>query len=276
MTGKAIIPIVRHDSFWQTCFLDTNYIIHDQTELAQLEALIANRGYYPVIVTPAEFYDLSHNSVKQDQLFRELMIQRLELWIEEADKRLAGTGIRCFVCPGNDDLFEVDEVIQRSRIVQLADGRVVEFDGYQMVSTSWSNITPWHTVREEPEEALYSRIKSMLQHVTAPPHRVIFNLHCPPYASGLDEAPEVTSDLRTKYAGRATRPAGSKAVRQLIEQFQPLVSLHGHIHEGRGAVRIRRTLCVNPGSAYEQGQLFGVLLDLNGDETLRRYLLTVG
>ena len=62
-----------------------------------------------------------------------------------------------------------------------------------------------------------------------------------------------------KDAGRAVKPVGSTAVRAAIEEHQPALSLHGHIHESRGNCRIGRTLCINPGSSYEQGDLLGAV-----------------
>jgi Icc-related predicted phosphoesterase len=70
-------------------------------------------------------------------------------------------------------------------------------------------------------------------------------------------------------------PAGSTAVREAIEELQPLVGLHGHIHEGRGETKIGRTLCLNPGSVYSEGVLNGVLLTL-ADGQVRDYQFTQG
>jgi Icc-related predicted phosphoesterase len=58
-------------------------------------------------------------------------------------------------------------------------------------------------------------------------------------------------------------PVGSKAVRRAIERYQPLLGLHGHIHESRFAQKIGRTLCINPGSEYGEGVLRGVVLELS-------------
>ena len=60
----------------------------------------------------------------------------------------------CFCCPGNDDQFEVDEVIEQAKHVELGEGRVVDIDGFQMASTGWANRTPWDTYREEDEPDL--------------------------------------------------------------------------------------------------------------------------
>jgi Icc-related predicted phosphoesterase len=58
-------------------------------------------------------------------------------------------------------------------------------------------------------------------------------------------------------------PVGSKAVRKMIEKYQPLVSLHGHIHESRFAQKLGKTMCINPGSEYGEGILRGVVLELS-------------
>ena len=176
-----------------------------------------------------------------------------------AAEKLRGTGIRCFVCPGNDDEMEVDEVVRRAELVELGEGRVVEIDGFTMISTGWSNPTPWNTHREDSEEKLAERIESMASQV-AEPSRAIFNLHCPPFKSGLDEVPPIDADLKLLHGGRALRPVGSTAVRQAIEKHQPLLSLHGHIHESKGAIKIGKTLSINPGSAYEEGMLMGAII----------------
>jgi Icc-related predicted phosphoesterase len=112
--------------------------------------------------------------------------------------------------------------------------------------------------------------------VSAAPEKTIFSLHCPPYGTGLDDAPELTEDMSLKHAGHATRPVGSTAVRQAIEDFQPALSLHGHIHEARGSSRLGRTLCINPGSSYEQGQLLGAVVELDGKKKVKKFVLTSG
>jgi Icc-related predicted phosphoesterase len=196
--------------------------------------------------------------------------------MEMAEERLGGTGIRCFVCPGNDDQLDVDDVIARAKFVELGEGRVVEIDGLQMVSSGWANRTPWDTYREEDEPKLAERIEAMVSQVTNPPERTIFSLHCPPYGTGLDDAPELTAEMDLKDAGHAVKPVGSTAVREAIEKFQPALSLHGHIHEARGTKRLGRTLCVNPGSSYEQGQLLGAVIDIEGGKQVKKFVLTSG
>jgi hypothetical protein len=193
-----------------------------------------------------------------------------------ADERLGGSGVRIMCSPGNDDQFEVDDIIENAKTVELGEGRVIDLDGFQIVSTGWSNRTPWDTYREADEPDLHARIEAAIAQVTASPERVIYNFHCPPYRSGLDDAPELTEDMMLKDAGRAVKPVGSTAVREAIEEHEPALGLHGHIHESRGNCRIGRTLCINPGSSYEQGDLMGAVVDVDGKKKVKRFLLTSG
>ena len=204
------------------------------------------------------------------------MLGTVEKWMKMADERLGGTGVRVICCPGNDDQFEVDAVIDSAKTVELGEGRVLDLDGFQIVSTGWANRTPWDTYREEDEPDLRARLEKAIAQVSAPAERTLFSFHCPPYRSGLDDAPELTEDMMLKDAGRAVHPVGSTAVRGAIEEHQPALSLHGHIHEARGTCRIGRTLCINPGSSYEQGDLLGAVVDLDGKKKVKRFLLTSG
>jgi uncharacterized protein len=277
MTGKALIPVVDNgDGRWYATLLENRHDLTGEDEVRKFEDAVTRRGYYPFRATPDELRELQGDEEKTTELFHQLMLGRVESWVALADERLEGSGLRCFVCPGNDDQFEVDEILARAKRVEACEGRVVEIDGHQLASTGWSNRTPWDTYREEDEPDLAKRIEGVVSEVTAPAERTIFSFHCPPYGSGLDEAPELTEDMRLKHAGRAPVPLGSTAVREAIEKHQPAVSLHGHIHESRGNARIGRTLCINPGSSYEQGELLGAVVDLEGGKKVKRFVLTSG
>ena len=277
MTGKALVPIVHEGGDrWHATLLENRHELEGDEAVGAFEELVRRRGYYPFRTSPDELREFEDDPPRADRFFHEQMLATVERWMALADERLEGTDMMCFVCPGNDDQFDIDDVIKNARRVELAEGRVVELDGFQMVSTGWSNPTPWQTYREEPEEELRGRIERVAAEVTAAPERTIFNLHCPPYRSGLDEAPELTADLRLKHAGHAPVPCGSTAVREAIEKYQPALSLHGHIHESRGSVRIGKTLCMNPGSSYEQGELLGALVDLGDGKKVKNFVLTSG
>jgi uncharacterized protein len=277
MTGKAVIPMVdAGDGRWYATLLENRHDLNNEDEAREFEEAVRRRGYYPFRTTPEELRELQADEEGTTKLFHQLMLGRVQSWIDLADERLADADLRCFVCPGNDDQFEVDEVIANAQRVEACEGRVVEIDGFQLASTGWSNRTPWDTYREEDEPDLEKRIETVVSEVTAPAERTIFSFHCPPHGSGLDEAPELTEDMRLKHAGRAPVPLGSTAVRAAIERHQPLLSLHGHIHESRGNTRIGRTLCINPGSSYEQGELLGAVVDLEGGKKVKRFVLTSG
>jgi uncharacterized protein len=277
MTGKALVPVIHDgDDRWHATLLENREQLVGDDQVAAFEDAVIRRGYYPFRTTPQEVQELQANEARWHALFEEEMLKTVERWMQMADQKLAGKGIRCFVCPGNDDQLNVDNVIREAKTVELAEGEVVEIDGYQMVSSGWANRTPWATYREEDEEDLEIRIRKITDQVTTPPERTIFSLHCPPYKSGLDDAPQLTKDMELREAGRTTVPVGSTAVRAAIEEHQPCLGLHGHIHEAKGTTRIGRTLCINPGSSYEQGQLLGAVVDLDGKKKVKRFILTSG
>ena len=276
MTGKAIVPIIAQGGEqYKVTLLEQETILHGSDEVNKMVATIRNRGYYPYITNPDEVAEISSTSGRSDELFLHQVLETAQRWMDYADSKLAETGIRCYVCPGNDDMFEIDQVIAASKTVQLAEGKVIPLDDHhEMASTGWSNPTPWDTHREEPEDSLHKRMESVISQVKEIPNSV-FNLHAPPYGSGLDEAPELTKDMRPAYAGRSLVPVGSHAVLKIIEKYQPLLGLHGHIHEGKGTRKYRRTLCINPGSMYEQGILHGAIIELKPDK-VGNYVLTTG
>ena len=274
MTGKAMIPVVEeNDRFTVTIAGETHSVSADG--LGDIENQIRRRGYYPLRVTPERLHELDQDVEERRKTFQQVMLDGVERWMGMAEDKLKGTGVRVFVCPGNDDEMEVDDVVRASDLVELGEGRRVEIDGFTMISTGWSNPTPWNTHREESEEALGERIDAMAKQVDDLSH-AIFNLHCPPFRSGLDEAPAIDADLKLLHGGRALRPVGSIAVRQAIEKHQPLLSLHGHIHESKGAIKIGKTLAINPGSAYEEGMLMGAIIQLDAKKGIKSYQLVNG
>ncbi|RPH60106.1 MAG: metallophosphoesterase [Chloroflexi bacterium] len=276
MTGKAIVPIVEQGGGrYQTTLLQQDFVINGPEELADMVKRIRSRGYYPYITNPDEIAELSKTPDQVYNLFIAEALKVVAQWMEIAARKLEGTGIRVYVCPGNDDRFEVDDILRASRHVTLAEGRVISLDDqHEMISSGWSNRTPWNTYREEDEAQLAARYAAMIAGLKNP-RNAIFNIHVPPYNSNLDEAPELDENLRPKYAGNALKPTGSTALRKAIEQTQPLLGLHGHIHEGRGNSRIGKTLCINPGSMYEQGVLLGAIIKL-GKNKIENYVLTTG
>ena len=276
MTGKAIVPIIHQGGeTWKAVLLQQDFMLNGQAEVDDMAQKITSRGYYPYRTTPDEIAELGAHPDRIDKIFHSEVLKRGEQWLAYADEKLAGTGIRCYVSPGNDDMFELDDLVRASKLVQLVEGMVVPLDAnHEMISSGWSNVTPWRTYREESEEQLQARFDVMLTQLKNP-RQSVFNIHVPPYGSCLDEAPELTANLTPKDAGRSLIPVGSHAVRKIVDQYQPLLGLFGHVHEGKGAVRLGKTLCINPGSMYEQGRLLGTLINLDRDK-IKNYILTTG
>jgi uncharacterized protein len=277
MTGKALVPVIADGGGrFHATLLENRVELTTEEEITAFEDAVIRRGYYPFRTDPDALRELEQEESRWHALFHEKMLETVEKWMTMADERLGGSGMRVVCCPGNDDQFEVDEIIESAKTVELGEGRVLDLDGFQLASTGWANRTPWDTYREEDEPDLKARLDKVTSQVTAPKEKTVFSFHCPPYKSGLDDAPALTADMDLKNAGRSVRPVGSTAVRAAIEENEPALSLHGHIHEARGNCRIGRTLCINPGSSYEQGDLLGAVIDLDGKKKVKRFLLTSG
>jgi Icc-related predicted phosphoesterase len=276
VTGKMLVPIARQKDGSYLASSAGKELRLEGEEAAALEQQVSDMGFYPKIMSEEEFQELRDDPEGQEALFHELIRKRLEEWIEYARPRLAEQGVKCFAAPGNDDAFFIDELLADSGAIELLEGRVVEVDGIEMLTTGWSNETPWKTERETSESELRTMIMEMIDRLERP-ENAIFNIHVPPHATALDQCPKLDENLRPVSSGGnpVMTSAGSTAVRELIEAHQPLLGLHGHIHEGRGIARIDRTVCVNPGSNYSEGVLNGSLIRLRQGE-VRDVHLTQG
>lgn len=278
VTGKAMVPIVRRpNGTWEASLQDHLEALESEAEVRRFEQRVMNRGYYPIRVSDEEYAALRRDEALVDRRFKDVMVQGTSRWIDMAEDELGGTGIRVIACPANDDMFEIDELLTHARVVETGDeDHPIELDGYRMISMGWTNPTPWNTFREEPEEGLAVRIERALKLADDPDHTIL-NFHAPPYGSKLDNAPALNADLTYVSGGQAIRPVGSTAVREAVESFQPLLSLHGHIHESRGAARLGRTLALNPGSSYEEGILQAAIVNLDPKKNkVKNYQLVNG
>jgi len=273
LTGKMLIPLVeRAGGGWETTFMGSPMQVETEEELAKLKKTIEMVGYYWVHLTPDEFHALKVDQQAQDELFKQLMLARLKEWIALADERLAGSPFKVYMAPGNDDHLEVDDVISDSAAIVNCNDRVVMVGEHEMATFAWTNPTPWDTPREKPDEELEPMLEALIAQIRNVPS-AIFNFHAPPYGYALDLAPELTKDL-VQAADRKIH-VGSRAVAKMIQKYQPLLGLHGHIHESRGVQKIGRTTIVNPGSEYSEGILKGVVLILQKGK-LKDYVFTSG
>jgi uncharacterized protein len=266
ITGKFVTPILKQaDGTWTAELMGRPRQIKSEEELAQFEKSIAHTGAYPFRTTKEEADYISADSERVEALFKKLVVARVQEWVDMAETRLKGTGIRCLVQPGNDDAFEIDAVLEQSELIENPDGKVIDFEGdAQIIGLGYCNMTPWNCPRDIPEEEIGQRIEAMASQL-ANPDKAVFDFHVPPYGSTLDSCPRLNDDLSIimTSSGPEIAPAGSTAVRAAIEKYQPLLGLHGHIHESKGSTKIGRTTCVNPGSEYGEGVLDGMIIEVD-------------
>jgi Icc-related predicted phosphoesterase len=273
MAGKELVPLIERGSGWNANFRGAVHELDTREEAEEFERRVATVGPYTKRVTAEFVNELRDNQDLVESTLRELILERTEELVALASERLAGTGRQLLIGLGNDDFDEMIPLLEGDAVRHAPDG-VIDLGPFSLASLGWSNPTPWKTNRECSEEELELRLDAMLANEDA--SRTVLNIHVPPYASGLDNAPRLNDDLKVMLVGGEPDfvPVGSTAVASMIAKFQPIASLHGHIHEGRGSTKIGRTYVVNPGSEYEQSSLLGALLDVRPGKKLRSQLVS--
>jgi len=268
VAGKLIVPVLHEAGHYRAHLTGMDHDMTTKDELAAFVKSCETLGVYPRIFEPDEYESMAGDAEAREVLFKQLVIERLREWVAFAEDRLSGQPITCYMSPGNDDFWELDEVLGGAERIVVPDGRRVLIDEtHEMISSGFGNDTPFNCPRDLSEDALLARIEAMAVEVQDM-RTCIFNLHVPPIQSGIDDAPALDKNLRPQIGaqGVVMAPAGSTAVRTMIEKYQPMLGLHGHIHESRGQAKIGRTLCLNPGSEYSDGILRGLLVTVAGDK----------
>ena len=279
ITGKVMIPVVdQGDGRWVADYMGERKEFNRQDKVAEFGKNLAEGGIYSVTLSRTEYEEMQSRRDQVKEAFSRSMRSSLERWIHLATDRLKETGATCYISVGNDDDLVVDEVLSSntSDNVVFCEEMFVPIDSHEMISMGTSIRTPWNSPREADEPVLKAKLDSMaskLEH----PENSIFSVHVPPIDSGIDAAPKVDENFKPVMKGGhpIMIPAGSTAVREAIQTYQPLVGLHGHIHESRGMYRLGRTICLNPGSEYGQGILRGAIVDLE-EKRVVDYLLVSG
>ena len=277
ITGKAIVPLVASNGRYEGRFLGEEIGAPEGEELEQLEQKIANTGYYAWRCTQEEHDAVENDPTVQHDLFVRLIVDRVRAWVELAAERLGTKEIPCLINAGNDDPPEVDAALEGAEWVEFLEGRVVRLpDGTQVASCGYANMTPWACPRDVSEEDLGRRLEAAISQLDDPA-QAVFNFHCPPYDTGIDAGPKLREDfsVTASAGGIEMHPVGSTACRAAIERYQPLLGLHGHLHESRGATKVGQTICINPGSEYTEGILRGALVEL-GKGKVKSHQFTTG
>jgi uncharacterized protein len=271
LMGKALVPIVNENGSYRARMNGEDHTF-DSDGLPEFTRGAEIQGFYWQVLERDEYEAARADPLIQRGMWQELASARLREWLSFAEERLAGSGVRMYLTGGNDDepavLEELD--MHDGENVVACEGRLVDLDGeHTMVTVGLSTVTPWDTPREATEEEIEAAIETEVSKVPDL-GRAVFNFHCPPKdtpidtclklrpASSPDEMPKPIRD-----GGRfLTTGGGSMAVREAVSRYQPLVALHGHIHESGGRFRMGRSQCFNPGSEYLQGSLQGWLVGI--------------
>jgi Icc-related predicted phosphoesterase len=281
--GKLAIPIIREAGGTSRATIHGRVErVDSEAGVAALRSRIGDLGFYDVLMDEDEYRATQGDDAAVERLFVRLATERLARWIDLAETRLAGTGIKVYATGGNDDLTEVMATMDRTdtqAFVACEDRAVPIDDEHVMISMPYVNPTPWKTPREDDEAGLAARVARMADGF-GDHTKVIFNFHAPPVDSTLDTCAMLdgTTDPPSQVV-RGGQPvlygAGSTAIREAIERYQPMLGLHGHIHESQAAARLGRTVCVNPGSEYGEGILRGCLITIT-DGKVTGYQMTAG
>lgn len=273
LTGKAIVPIVEDGDRFEAELLGTRRVARSEEELMDLERDVSALGYYPFRTTHDEVDAVAGDPDALARLFADKIRAQVTEWMAIAADRLEGSGVPVYLIPGNDDPYEIDEALATSTYCQNVDGDVVDLPGdLQVIGLGKSSPTPWNTPREVSEEAFREEVYSLADRARDP-RRTMLLIHCPPYDTGLDTAPALDANLRLQVsAGDLLRgPVGSTGVMEAIQRVQPLLSLHGHIHESGGERKVGETLCVNPGSEAAYGIVRGHIIDVSSSGIERTF-----
>jgi len=278
LTGKAVIPIAEQtDGSFIALQHGKSVRIKGKDDLDAFVKGQGNIGFYPVVLSEAEYQKLAKDPKAQEALFKRLVLERVHEWAEFAESKLKGTDIPLVALPGNDDFYEIDEILTQAQHVDFHEMQVCEFkDGYQMLFCGGSTPTPWDTEREYSEAQYIARFAELLPQVRDM-SRCIFNVHVPPFGTALDSCPKLDDNQRVVYEmGLPVQMhAGCETLNDIIKEHQPLLGLHGHVHEGRAKINIGGTVCINPGSVYPEGILQGAMITLE-DGVVAQTSLTQG
>ena len=270
LTGKAFVPLIKQSDGSYVCsYFGGKYNLKTDSEVKEMVDRIESAGAYSFLATPEEVQELKSDENKLNELMDREIRNRLQKWMEMLVEKVDTKSVMTIAMPGNDDFLTMDQVIKdfEDKGVIYPLDRVVELPyGYQMVSLDYVNPTPWDTDREMDEKALTKKIDELVSNVDDP-HKAVFNFHGPPFQTQLDMAPKLDRTMRPVIvAGSVVMVhCGSKAVRKAIEKYQPLIGLHGHIHESFASDKIKDTPVVNPGSEYSEGILRGFIVELTED-----------
>ena len=213
---------------------------------------------------------------KMGARFEQEMSNRVREWMKLAEEKLVPQNITLYFMAGNDDLYSIDQVVAEFEHIRNPDMKHFEMDGgYEVVGLSNANLTPWLCARDVEEQELARKLDEITAMIQKP-EQTIAVIHVPPFSSGLDTCPDLDKNLKiiTQGGQVVMKSAGSPAVKAFIEKVQPMLSLHGHIHESPGHFHNGRTLMINAGSEYAEGIMKAAIVNLENGKVKGHLLVS--
>lgn len=228
---------------------------------------------------------------------------RLLPGVRHLRSELGKTAPRIFLILGNDDDRASEQRIlagQEEGLWEYVHERWVEFGGHEVLGYAYVPPTPFllkdwerydvsrftdpgcvspeegqRTVPVDPDSIRFSTIAADLERLSEDRdlEGSVLLFHSPPYQTALDRA-----ELDDRFVDHVPVDVnvGSLAIRRFIEERQPLLSLHGHIHEsarltGSWRQKIGRTHALS--AAHDGPELAVVRFDLDDLENATRELI---
>ncbi|MGC8699842.1 MAG: metallophosphoesterase family protein [Candidatus Micrarchaeia archaeon] len=283
LAGKNLVPILKEGNKYRLNLFGEQKIVKEN-ELQDIEKEIRNAGEYYKIMDKDEYEKAKGDEARIEDLFKEEAMSNLEAFLAKAEEKLKRLGGKLYIMPGNDDYDEFNELLEKhaGNVIVPIDQKIVDIEGFNLLGYGYSNPTPWNTPREKSEKEIYNDLKKLVEKEDH--EKSIFAIHVPPYNTKIDKAPKLDKELRQVIsAGNIEYVSiGSTSVRRIIEEYAPIVGVHGHVHEAMGIDYIRAkngkdVPVINPGSVYSSGMLNGVIIEINEkSRKLERYIFTKG
>jgi len=270
LAGKALVPIIDYGKgYSKSGYFGREVKLRGEEEIADWEQKLANGGVYSCRIDKKELEQLKKDPDRVDAIMKAEVVKRMRSWLELLCEKVDTSKITSIVMPGNDDPLELDAAIKEytDRGIIYPTDKVVELEGHELISLEYVTPTPWDTPRETDEAGMEKMLEEKVAMLTDV-RNSIWNIHCPPRDTDIDLAPQLSKDLKVQSGGEGVKMVhvGSQAVRDEIAKYQPMLGLHGHIHESSGYSFIGETLCINPGSEYGEGLLRGFIVELSPEK----------
>ena len=271
ITGKELIPIKQVNIIGGKRY---EYINHDgKTKKVPEEGVeeelnyLRDGGKYPILCSHSEYLKLDCDPNFYKKRLDDERKKRVEQWMKLLkEKSKEHPDVQIYINCGNDDPLYLDKLLGDFR----PEGKVIKLKAnVKLLSLGYSNMTPWECPRDVQEEVLRQKIAKMTEQIDKN-DVLVFNFHCPPLNTSFDEVYEVDKSFQKS---NNKIHVGSSSVRDAIETYKPILSLHGHIHEVSHAELLGPTLCVNPGSNYQNGILKGAYFIIDGGRIIKYILI---